>query len=206
MILQSNNTLIKHLVNNLRNANTSSSEFRAITSQIAKLLCAQALENSNTFEKTITTWNGSLKTNFIDESQIVLIPILRAGEPMLNGIIELLPNSKSGFLAMKRDEKTAVSKIYYQHFPNVENKIVILLDPMVATGGSLIDAISIIKEQNPKEILSLNIIGSSFGIDAVDSTHPDIKMYIAQIDDILDENKYICPGLGDAGDRAFNTL
>jgi uracil phosphoribosyltransferase len=77
---------------------------------------------------------------------------------------------------------------------------------MVATGGSLIDAISLVKEQNPKEIISLNIIGSPFGVDAVDTTHPDIQMYIAQIDEKLDENKYICPGLGDAGDRAFNTL
>jgi len=206
MILQSNNVLVKHLVNQLRNSKTKPAEFRTLIAQIAKLLCAQALENTHTFEKTITTWHGPLKTHFIDESKLVLIPIFRAGEPMLNGVLELLPNSIGGFLAMKRDEETAVSKIYYQRFPNLQDKIVILLDPMVATGGSLIDAISLVKEQNPKEIISLNIIGSPFGVDAVDTTHPDIQMYIAQIDEKLDENKYICPGLGDAGDRAFNTL
>lgn len=205
MILQSSNTLVKHLVNNLRNLTTSSYEFRTITAQISKLLCAQALENVDMVEKKITTWNGSLKTNFIDESQIVLIPILRAGEPMLTGLMDLLPNSKSGFLAMKREESSAISKIYYQNLPDLKDKTIFVLDPMVATGGSLIDAISIIKEQNPKEIISLNIIGSAFGIDALDSTHPDIKMYIAQIDDKLDKQNYICPGLGDAGDRAFNT-
>ena len=206
MILQSNNTLIKHLVNQLRNSQTNFAEFRTIIAQIAKLLCAQALENIPTIEKNIPTWQGDLKCHFIKESDLVCIPILRAGEPMLNGILELLPKSVGGFLAMKRDEQTAVSKIYYQRFPNLNNKTVILLDPMVATGGSLIDAISVIKEQNPKEIICLNILGSTFGVDAVDATHPDIKMYIAQIDEELDENKYIRPGLGDAGDRAFNTL
>lgn len=206
MILQSNNILIKHLVNQLRNAQTDFAQFRTIVAQIAKLLCAQAFENISTIEKTIPTWQGDLKSHFIDESNLVFIPILRAGEPMLNGVFELLPNSVGGFLAMKRDEQTAVSKIYYQRFPNLNNKTVILLDPMVATGGSLIDAISVVKEQNPKEIICLNILGSTFGVDAVDATHPDITMYIAQIDDELDENKYIRPGLGDAGDRAFNTL
>ncbi len=206
MILQSNNILIKHLVNQLRDSKTSSSEFRTIIAQIAKLLCAQALENTQTYEKTIRTWQGDLKTQQIDEEQIILIPILRAGEPMLTGLLELLPNSVGGFLAMKRDEETAVSKIYYQRFPNTKNKIVILLDPMVATGGSLIDAIDVVKEQNPKEIICLNILGSTFGVDSVAATHPDVKMYIAQIDDELDENKYIRPGLGDAGDRAFNTI
>lgn len=206
MILQSNNTLIKHLVNQLRNSQTNFAQFRTIIAQIAKLLCAQALENMTTVQKSIPSWQGELKSDFIDENNLVFIPILRAGEPMLQGVFELLPNSIGGFLAMQRDEKTAVSKIYYQRFPNLNNKTVILLDPMVATGGSLIDAISVIKEQNPKEIICLNILGSTFGVDAVAATHPDVKMYIAQIDEELDENKYIRPGLGDAGDRAFNTL
>ncbi|MFA6788799.1 MAG: uracil phosphoribosyltransferase [Arcobacteraceae bacterium] len=206
MILQSNNTLIKHLVNQLRNAQTNCGEFRTLVAQIAKLLCAEALENMPTVQTTIPTWQGDLKCHVIEENDLVFIPILRAGEPMLNGILELLPKSMGGFLAMKRDEETAVSKIYYQRFPNLNNKTVILLDPMVATGGSLIDAISVVKEQNPKEVICLNILGSTFGVDSVDATYPNIKMYIAQIDDELDENKYIRPGLGDAGDRAFNTL
>ena len=206
MVLQSQNLLIKHLVNKLRDSQTNFGEFRNILSQIAKLLCAEALEHSSTFTKTVMTWNGPFAAEFIDEKKIVFIPILRAGEPMLDGVLELLPNSVGGFLAMKRDEKTAKSKIYYKRFPNLKDKIVILLDPMVATGGSLIDAISLIKKESPKAIITLNVIGSPFGVNAVLQTHNDIKMYIAQIDDKLDENKYICPGLGDAGDRAFNTL
>lgn len=205
MILQSNNTLIKHMVNQLRNSQTSNGEFRTLLAQIAKILCAQALENISTVEKTIPTWQGDLKTNFIEENNLVFIPILRAGEPMLTGILELLPNCIGGFIAMKRDEQTAISKLYYKRFPDLKDKIVVLLDPMVATGGSLIDAIGLVKEENPKEVISLNILGSTFGVDCVAATFPDVKMYIAQIDDELDENKYIRPGLGDAGDRAFNT-
>jgi uracil phosphoribosyltransferase len=205
MILQSNNILIKHLVNQLRDSQTNFAQFRTILAQLAKLLCASALQNHASTTKTIPTWSGKLKTEFIDEQNIVCIPILRAGEPMLQGILELLPNVQGGFLAMKRDEQTAVSKIYYHRFPNVKNKTVILLDPMVATGGSLIDAISLVKDEDPKEIITLNVIGSTFGVDAVDTTHPDITMHIAQIDEELDVNKYIYPGLGDAGDRAFNT-
>jgi uracil phosphoribosyltransferase len=206
MILQSNNTLIKHMVNQLRNSQTSSGEFRTLLAQIAKLLCAQALENIPTVQKTISTWQGEFQTNFIEEENLVFIPILRAGEPMLSGILELLPNCVSGFIAMQRDEHTAVSKLFYKRIPALKNKTVVLLDPMVATGGSLIDAIGIVKEENPKEIICLNILGSTFGVDCIDATYPDITMYIAQIDDELDENKYIRPGLGDAGDRAFNTL
>lgn len=206
MILQSNNILIKHLVNQLRDSKTTASEFRNIIAQIARFLCVQALENANTVKKTISTWQGELSVDEIIENDIVLIPILRAGEPMLTALLELLPNSLGGFLAMKRDEETAVSKLYYHRFPNVKDKTVILLDPMVATGGSLIDAIDIVKEENPKEIICINILGSTFGVDCVAATHPDVTMYIAQIDEELDENKYIRPGLGDAGDRAFNTL
>ena len=205
MILQSNNTLIKHMVNQLRNSETSNGEFRTILAQIAKLLCAQALENIPTVQKTIMTWQGELKTEFIEENNLVFIPILRAGEPMLTGILELLPKCVSGFIAMQRDEETAVSKLFYKRLPDINNKIVVLLDPMVATGGSLIDAIGIVKEENPKEIICLNILGSNFGVDCVAATYPEITMYIAQIDEELDENKYIRPGLGDAGDRAFNT-
>jgi uracil phosphoribosyltransferase len=133
------------------------------------------------------------------------VPILRAGEPMLTGILKTLPYARSGFLAMKRDEETSQSKLFYENIPNLEDKTVLLLDPMVATGGSLIDGIDYLKSKNPKRIICLNVLGSPFGVQKVQEAHPDVDIYIAQIDERLDENNYIRPGLGDAGDRAFNT-
>jgi len=125
---------------------------------------------------------------------------------MLTGILKTLPYARSGFLAMKRDEKTAKSILFYENIPNLDSKTVLLLDPMVATGGSLVDAITYLKNNGAKKIISLNVLGSPFGVDKVQEAHPDVDIFIAQIDERLDENNYIRPGLGDAGDRAFNTV
>ena len=113
---------------------------------------------------------------------------------MLTGILRTLPYAKSGFLAMKRDEKTAESKLFYENVPNLEDKTVLLLDPMVATGGSLIDSITYLKDKGAKNIISLNILGAPEGIEAVQKAHPDVDIYIAQIDERLDDNKYIDQG------------
>lgn len=206
MYQESSNAVIKHLVNILRDTNTKPHEFRSYIEQIAKLLVCEAFNTHETFSKTITTWQGPLNTTFIDEKKLVFIPILRAGEPMLDGVFEIFKHAQSGFLAMKRDETTAQSHLFYEKLPSLKNKSVILLDPMVATGGSLSDGIDVIKQHEPKEIITLNIIGSPYGVKRVNDLHSDIHMYIAQIDEKLNENNYICPGLGDAGDRAFNTL
>lgn len=206
MYQESSNALIKHLVNTLRDTNTKPHEFRSCIEQIAKLLAYEAFNAHDTFSKTITTWQGPIKSSFIDENKLVFVPILRAGEPMLNGVFEIFKHAQSGFLAMKRDEQTAQSHLFYEKLPDLKDKTVVLLDPMVATGGSLNDGIDVIKQYEPKEIITLNIIGSPKGVKTVNDLHTDIRMYIAQIDEKLDENQYICPGLGDAGDRAFNTL
>ena len=141
----------------------------------------------------------------IEVQKLVLVPILRAGEPMLTGILRTLPYARSGFLAMKRDEETAQSKLFYENIPSLDDKTVLLLDPMIATGGSLIDGIDYLKNKGAKKIISLNILGAPEGVKTVQEAHPDVDIYIAQIDERLDDNKYIRPGLGDAGDRAFNT-
>lgn len=206
MYQESSNFMIKHLVNTLRDVKTDSYEFRNIIAQIAKLLAYEAFAKPATFTKTITTWQGPIKKEFIDENKLVFIPILRAGDPMLTGVLEIFKRAKTGFLAMKRDEETAISHLYYEKLPALEDKTVVILDPMVATGGSLNDAIDVVKQHSPQQIITLNIIGSPKGVESVMKRHEEIKMYIAQIDERLDENQYICPGLGDAGDRAFNTL
>lgn len=205
MITESQNIVIKHLVNRLRDNRTGSFEFRTTIEEISRILLSEALANHETITVNIDTWQGDLDVQMIEEQSLVFIPILRAGEPMLTGILKSLPNARSGFLAMKRDEETAESLVFYENMPNLVGKTVILLDPMVATGGSLVDAISLVKDKSPKNIISLNILGAQEGVDIVENAHSDIDMYIAQIDPRLDENKYIRPGLGDAGDRAFHT-
>jgi len=205
MYKESSNILVKHLINRLRDEKTKSNEFRLTIEEIARIIASEALSNFETVTRQITTWQGDLEVEMIDVQKLVLIPILRAGEPMLTGILKTLPYARSGFLAMKRDEKTAKSKLFYENIPDLEDKIVLLLDPMVATGGSLIDGIEFLKSKNAKKIISLNILGSHKGIQTVQKAYPDVDIFIAQIDNELDDNKYIRPGLGDAGDRAFNT-
>lgn len=205
MITESQNIVIKHLVNRLRDIRTGSFEFRTTIEEISRILLSEALANHDTITVNIDTWQGDLDVQMIEEQSLVFIPILRAGEPMLTGILKSLPNARSGFVAMKRDEATAESHLFYESLPSLAGKTVVLLDPMVATGGSLVDAIGLVKEKEPRKIISLNILGAKEGVDIVDAAHPDIALCIAQIDPRLDENKYIRPGLGDAGDRAFHT-
>ena len=205
MYKESTNIVVKHLVNKLRDEKTTSNDFRLTIEEISKILVSEALNDFETTTQKINTWQGLLDVKMIEVENLVLIPILRAAEPMLNSILKTFPNAKAGFLAMKRDEETSLSKIFYENIPNLEDKTVLLLDPMLATGGSLIHGITHLKTKNPKRIISLNIIGSPYGIKTVQKTHPDVDIFIAQIDERLDENNYIIPGLGDAGDRAFNT-
>lgn len=205
MYKESTNIVVKYLVNKLRDEKTTSSNFRLTIEEISKILVSEALNDFETTTQKINTWQGLLDVKMIEVENLVLIPILRAAEPMLNSILKIFPNAKAGFLAMKRDEETSLSKIYYENIPNLEDKTVLLLDPMLATGGSLIHGITHLKTKNPKRIISLNIIGSPYGVKTVQETHPDVDIFIAQIDERLDENNYIIPGLGDAGDRAFNT-
>ncbi|MFT5835200.1 MAG: uracil phosphoribosyltransferase [Sulfurimonas sp.] len=205
MYKESTNVVVKHLVNRLRDVRTASSEFRTTIEEISRIIASEALADFQTVSQNINTWQGSMDVDVIEVQKLVLIPILRAGEPMLTGILKTLPYARSGFLAMKRDEETAKSILFYENIPNLDGKTVLLLDPMVATGGSLIDAITYLKNNGAKKIISLNVLGSPFGVDKVQEAHPDVDIFIAQIDERLDENNYIRPGLGDAGDRAFNT-
>lgn len=205
MYKESTNVVVKHLVNKLRDINTTSNDFRLTIEEISKIIASEALNDFETTREVINTWQGLLDVKMIEVQKLVLISILRAAEPMLNGILKTFPDAKSGFLGMKRDEQTSLSRIFYENIPNLENKTVLLLDPMLATGGSLIHGITHLKTKNPKKIISLNIIGSPYGVKKVQEIHPDVDIFIAQIDQKLDENNYIIPGLGDAGDRAFNT-
>jgi uracil phosphoribosyltransferase len=205
MIYELSNPVTKSLITHLRDQKSDAIRFRHTVAELTKQLAYEALKEFPLVEKEITPWQGEGKFSAIEEESIVVVTVLRAGMPMLDSVMELLPDAVAGFLAMKRDETTHESVLYYDRLPDCRGKTILLVDPMVATGGSMCDAIELIKSRNPKKIITLNIIGSPEGLAAVNSAHPDVDIYIAQIDERLNSDKFIIPGLGDAGDRAYNT-
>lgn len=198
--------LLLNLVSKIRDVELESNLFRKYLGEIAKILLMKAFEQEELKLKSIKTWIGAKEFLFLDEEKYVFIPILRAALPMLEGVIDILPGAKAGFLALKRDEETFESKLFYDRVPDLKGKRAILLDPMVATGGSLCYALEIIKKKNPLNIISLNVVGAPEGLEKIAKAHPDVPLYIAQIDESLNDKKYILPGIGDAGDRAYNTV
>jgi len=206
MIYELSNPVTKTLLNHLRETQTDALRFRHIVQELSRLLAYEALKTETLEDQTITTWQGEESFSFIKEEDIIFVTILRAGLPMIESVTALFPKASSGFLAMKRDEKTHQSVLYYDRIPECKDKTVVIVDPMVATAGSLCDAISVIKTKSPKKIISLNIIGSPEGMEILEQKHPDIELFIAQIDEKLNENMFIVPGLGDAGDRSYNTI
>ena len=206
MIHELSNPVAKTLLNHLRETKTDALRFRHIIQELAQLLAYEALKTETIEEQTITTWQGEQTFGFIKEEDLLFITILRAGLPMIESVTALFPKASSGFLAMKRDENTHQSILYYDRIPECKGKTVIIVDPMVATAGSLCDAISLIQTKSPKKIISLNIIGSPEGMAILEQKHPNVEVFIAQIDDKLNESKFIIPGLGDAGDRSYNTI
>lgn len=206
MLYELANPLSKTLVNHLREKKTDALRFRHIVQELSRLLLYEALKNETLYDQTISSWQGEEKFGFIQEEDIIFVTILRAGLPMIEAVTALLPKASSGFLAMKRDENTHQSILYYDRIPECKGKTVIVVDPMVATAGSLCDAISLIQTKSPQKIISLNIIGSPEGMAILEHKHPNINVFIAQIDEKLDEHKFIIPGLGDAGDRSYNTI
>ena len=205
MIHKLSNPVITNLINQMRDSQTDSLRFRQIIQQLSRLLIYEAFKLIHMEKRTITTWMGETSHTFIKEEDLMFVPILRAGLPMLDPVIEMFPKASSGFLAMARDESTHEAILYYDKVPECKDKTVILLDPMLATGGSLADAIAFVKKHKPKKIISLNIIAAPEGLEVIEKSHSDIDLYIAQVDEKLNDDKFIIPGLGDAGDRAYNT-
>ncbi len=206
MIYELSNPVAKTLLNHLREKNADALRFRHIVQELSRLLVYEAMKNETLYDQTITTWQGEERFGFIKEEDIIFVTILRAGLPMIESVTALFPKASSGFLAMKRDENTHQSILYYDRIPECRGKTVIIVDPMVATAGSLCDAISVIEGKSPKKILSLNIIGSPEGMAVLERKHPNIDVFIVHIDEGLNEHKFIVPGLGDAGDRSYNTI
>ncbi|MEA3290314.1 MAG: uracil phosphoribosyltransferase [Campylobacterota bacterium] len=205
MIHELNNPITKTLITILRDKNSNAITFRHTINELTKQLIYEALKDISMIKKTITTWQGEKSFNTIDESKLIVVTVLRAGLPMIESVTDTLPNITAGFLAMKRDEETHKSVLYYDRVPACEGKTALIVDPMLATGGSMCDAIDVMIEKNVSKIVLLNIIGSPEGVKILQDKYPNIDIHIAQIDQHLNENKFIIPGLGDAGDRSYNT-
>lgn len=198
--------LIQHKVTLLRDKNTGSKEFRELISEITMLMCYEATRNLPLKQVEIETPMAVTKSNVISGRKLAFVPILRAGIGMVDGILELVPAAKVGHIGLYRDPVTHVPVEYYSKLPSdVDEREVIVLDPMLATGGSAIDAISKIKEKGVTQIKFMCIIAAPEGLEALTKAHPDVQVYCAALDDHLNEDKYIIPGLGDAGDRIFGT-
>ena len=201
-----NHPLIQHKLALLRDKNTGSKDFRTLVSEIATLMCYEATRDLPLEEVEIETPIQKTKANIISGKTLAFVPILRAGTGMLDGVLSLVPSAKVGHIGMYRDEETALPVPYYCKLPSdIEEREVIVLDPMLATGGSAIDAINQIKTYNPKSIKFMGIIAAPEGLEALKEAHPDVDIYCAALDKKLNEHKYIVPGLGDAGDRIFGT-
>lgn len=205
MTYELNSPLTTHLVNTLRDSRTDALRFRQNIKTLSLLLADKALQADALKETALFTWQGKYNFKQFDESNLLFVTVMRAGLPMLEALMDLFPDAQAGFLAIKRDETTHKSKLYYDRVPDCQGKHLVLVDPMVATGGSMIDAMELLKERGPSKITSLNIIGSPEGLARIEKKYPELDIYIAQIDERLNDDKYIIPGLGDAGDRQYNT-
>lgn len=199
--------LIQHKLTYLRKKETGSKEFRELVSEIAMLMCYEATRDLPLEEVKIETPMGPAVTKTISGRKLAIVPILRAGVGMVEGVLTLVPAAKVGHIGLYRDHQTLQPVEYYHKLPqDIESREVIVLDPMLATGGSAVDAIDIIKRSHPKSIKFMCIIAAPEGVEALTKAHPDVQVYCAAVDERLNENGYIVPGLGDAGDRIFGTL
>lgn len=205
MTYELNSPLTTHLINTLRDSRTDALRFRQNIKTLSLLLADKALQADALKETSLFTWQGKYNFQMFDERNLLFVTVMRAGLPMLEALMDLFPDAQAGFLAIKRDETTHQSKLYYDRVPDCRGKHLILVDPMVATGGSLIDAMELLKKRGASQITSLNIIGSPEGLKRIEEKYPELDIYIAQIDERLNDDKYIIPGLGDAGDRQYNT-
>ena len=199
--------LIRHKIAILRDEKTSMKEFRELIEEITTLMTYESLkEGVPTVEKEVKTPLETCKQQVIKDNSIAIVPILRAGLGMVNGIHVLFPSSRVGHIGMYRDESTLEPQEYYCKLPEgIEDKLVLLCDPMLATGGSACDAIALLKKRGCKNIKFMAIIGAPEGVSKVAEAHPDVNIYVSTLDRCLNENGYILPGLGDAGDRLFGT-
>lgn len=201
-----NHPLIHHKLSILRDEKTSSRDFRTLVSEIAMLMCYEATRDLALQDVEVQTPVAVAKVKKLAGRKLAVVPILRAGLGMVDGMVNLVPSARVGHIGLYRDPETLMPVEYYCKLPSdISQRDVIVVDPMLATGGSAIDAITQIKKREPKNIKFMCIIAAPEGLDALKAAHPDVQIYVGALDEKLNDHGYIVPGLGDAGDRIFGT-
>ena len=198
--------LIQHKLAILRNKETPVKEFRELIGEIAALMCYEATRNLPTMEVEVETPVATAKCRMLAGKKLAIVPVLRAGLGMVDTMVALIPSAKIGHIGLYRDPVTHMPVEYYCKLPeDIANRHVFVVDPMLATGGSAVAAIDFLKQHGCRNITMMNVIGCPEGVQTVQAAHPDVELYLAAVDERLNDHKYIIPGLGDAGDRIFGT-
>ena len=198
--------LIQHKIGYIRRTDTGTKDFRKTVSEIAMLICYEATRDLQLSEVKIQTPICETTVKELKGKKMAVVPILRAGLGMVGGILALVPSAKVGHIGLYRDEETFEPHEYYCKLPNpIEERTIVVCDPMLATGGSAVDAITMIKKRGGRNIKFMCIIAAPDGVKRLHEAHPDVQIYVGHLDRCLNEHAYICPGLGDAGDRIFGT-
>ena len=198
--------LIHHKLAIMRNKNTGTREFRELVNEVAGLMCYEATRDLPTEEVLVETPITTAKCKMLAGKKLAIVPILRAGLGMVDAMVDLIPSAKIGHIGLYRDPETHMPVEYYCKLPeDIGNRQVFVVDPMLATGGSAVAAIDFLKKHGCKNIVMMNIIGAPEGVATVQAAHPDVEIYLASLDEKLNDHAYIIPGLGDAGDRIFGT-
>lgn len=198
--------LIRHKLGLMRRENTSTSEFRMLAREMTHLLTYEATRNLATAKKMVQGWAGPVEVDYLSGKMVTIVPILRAGLGLIDGVLDIIPGAKISVVGLYRNEETLAPVEYYVKLANqMELRYAIILDPMLATGGSMTSAIDFIKDQGCKQICALTLVAAPEGVKMVNDAHPEVDIYTASLDERLDEKGYILPGLGDAGDRIFGT-
>lgn len=198
--------LIQHKLSFIRSKDTGTKEFRALVQEVAMLMAYEITRNLPLVETQVTTPVASTTTKVIAGKTLALVPVLRAGLGMVDGILTLIPNAKVGHVGLYRDPETLQPVEYYCKLPqHLEERDVIVIDPMLATGGSAVAAITAVKQRGATSIKLMCLVAAPIGVETVQAAHPDVEIYVAAVDECLNDHGYIVPGLGDAGDRLFGT-
>jgi uracil phosphoribosyltransferase len=206
MVVVIDHPLITHKLTQIRNKNTGTTEFRRIVNEIGGLMVYEITRDLELEEVEIETPLSPIKAQQLAGEKLVICPILRAGLGMVDGILQMIPAARVGHIGLYRDEETLQPVEYFAKFPSkVEDRVVIIVDPMLATGGSAIASIDLVKRRGAKNVKFVCLVAAPEGVKAIREAHPDVPIYIASLDEKLDEKGYIVPGLGDAGDRIFGT-
>jgi len=205
-VVEVTHPLVKHKIGLMREADISTKKFRELTAELARLLAYEATKDFELERVTIAGWAGPVEIDSIKGKKITVVPILRAGLGMLDGVLDMIPSAKVSVVGIARNEETLMPEPYFERFVGqLDERMAMIIDPMLATGGSLISTIDMLKRNGCKQVRALVLVAAPEGIAALQASHPDVVVFTAAVDSHLNEHGYIIPGLGDAGDKIFGT-